>query len=158
MRHGEAEPYQEMDRERALSNFGLQQAEDVGQQLAEYVKVNFAGENITAGLVSPYVRAQQTYEQVSKHIEIKSKEDCDMVLPESDSELFADYLHALAAHVNAPENLLIVSHMPFVSLLADELCDDFNGKIFATADMLIIDYDHQTERGERLAMLTSDRR
>jgi phosphohistidine phosphatase len=46
---------------------------------------------------------------------------------------------------------MLVSHMPLVSLLADKVCKGFNGKIFDTADILVIDYDSQTHSGQQMA-------
>ncbi|MEM0910107.1 MAG: phosphohistidine phosphatase SixA [Pseudomonadota bacterium] len=155
MRHGEAEPYQTNDKERNLTRFGKNQAEFAGRRLAEYLQSGIEKPRLENTLVSPYTRTQQTFACVSKKIETKRKIDCDMIVPEGDIEQFADYIQGVSMQDDAPETLMIISHMPFVSLFADKLCAGFNGRIFSTADILIIEYDSTSHTGTQLALLQS---
>jgi len=155
MRHGEAEPYQKNDKARNLTRFGKYQAEFAGRRLAEYLQSGIEKPHVETTLVSPYVRTQQTFDCVSKQIASKLKTDCDMIVPEGDIEQFADYIQGVSMQDDAPQSLMIISHMPFVSLFADKLCAGFNGRIFTTADILIIDYNGNASSGMQLALLQS---
>lgn len=155
MRHGEAVPYQSDDKSRQLTRFGQNQSEFAGRRLAEYMQSGVEKPHIDAVLVSPYLRTQETFHCVAKQIELRNKMDCDMIVPDSDAVDFADYIQGYAMTDDAPQTLMIISHMPFVSLLADRLCYGFNARIFATADILVIDYNEQKQQGTQLALLQS---
>ncbi|MFC3123370.1 phosphohistidine phosphatase SixA [Agaribacter flavus] len=155
MRHGEAEPYETNDRNRHLTRFGKTQSEYAGRRLAEYLQNDLIKPEIDHLIVSPYLRTQQTYEAVSKKIMVKSKIDTDLITPEANIEHAADYIHAMATGSSAPKNLMLISHMPFVSLLADKICFGFNAKIFTPADILIVDYNVKGQQGKQLALIQS---
>lgn len=155
MRHGEAEPYQKNDKERNLTRFGQNQAEFAGRRLAEYLQCGFEKPRVETTIVSPYLRAQQTFDCVSKQIQSNAKIDSDMIVPEGDIDQLADYVHGVSADDEAPDSLMIISHMPFVSLFADKLCVGFNGRIFSTADILVIEYNSVNQQGTQLALLQS---
>ena len=156
MRHGEAVEYKEPDHTRVLTEFGKQQCEDVGK----YLQKNLAGltsnasyhvKNIDLALVSPYIRAQQTFRAVAKHIEVGRLVTIDAVTPLGNAAQSADLLHAYATDENAPKCMLVVTHLPLVSLLADRVCAGFNAKYFDTANALVLDYSSESAIGKQLA-------
>lgn len=155
MRHGEAEPYNNDDVNRQLTRFGKTQSEYAGRRLAEYLQDDLNKPSIHKLLVSPYRRTQQTYQEVAKKIAISDKIDTDLIVPEANVQQATDYIHGLACSDNPPDNLMLISHMPFVSLLADKICFGFNAKIFTPADILIVDYNAKGQQGKQLALIQS---
>ncbi|MCW9714750.1 phosphohistidine phosphatase SixA [Avibacterium sp. 21-594] len=117
MRHGEAQTIAPSDSARPLTENGKQQSYQQGQWLhsinAEFDKV----------LVSPYLRAQQTFEQVNLAFQnqLQTKlETWDGITPYGDAGLVRDYLTVLAQ--DGVESLLIISHLPLVGDIVRELC------------------------------------
>lgn len=117
MRHGEAQTIAPSDSARPLTENGKQQSYQQGQWLhsinAEFDKV----------LVSPYLRAQQTFEQVNLAFQnqLQAKlETWDGITPYGDAGLVRDYLTVLAQ--DGVETLLIISHLPLVGDIVRELC------------------------------------
>jgi phosphohistidine phosphatase len=161
MRHGQAVDYREPDHLRALTDFGTQQSEQVGLWLNENLPSFYDGNNqsangnqetsIDVAIVSPYLRAQQTYRAVARGINVKQQVTFDAITPMGNAAQGADLIHGYASDINAPKSLLVVTHMPLVSLLSDKICVGFNAKIFDTADTLIVDYDINAGIGEQLA-------
>ncbi|MFT5313006.1 MAG: phosphohistidine phosphatase [Paraglaciecola sp.] len=137
MRHGDAEPMQVNDSERNLTSLGEKQAQHTGRWLNKYYHAN---KGIEFALVSPYQRAQQSYNQLASQVNVVRKELCDDIVPEGCSRLVHDYIDYLIAQHHVERNLLLVSHMPFVSYLFDELCGVNKSLLFATSSCAIIDY------------------
>jgi len=157
MRHGEAVEYKEPDHTRVLTEFGKRQCEGVGKWLQENLLALTSGStcsvsNVDLALVSPYIRAQQSFRAVAKHIDVAREVTIDTVTPYGNAAQSADLIHAYACDENAPKCMLIVTHMPLVSLLADRICPEFNAKYFDTADALMIDYSSETGIGEQLVL------
>lgn len=172
MRHGEAVQYSEPDHTRALTRAGVGQCEGVGkwlnqcfqsltQQSANLAKHQSEAKNannvivpasIDLALVSPYLRTQQSFQALSKHMNVVRSEISDLITPLADVTKIADLIHAYACDSAGPEHLLIVTHMPLVTLLSGEICADFEGQFFDTADTLVIDYDCACARGKTIAM------
>ena len=122
MRHGEAVPFADVDRNRSLSEHGRWQVTEVARQTS--------GLPLTGILASPYSRAQQTAElmqagMATMDIPITR---CDQLTPD------APVRSVLGA---IPDNgcWLLVSHMPLVSRLTGLLMQDApdQGVIFSTA-------------------------
>lgn len=152
MRHGEAVPYQTNDKDRALTRFGISQSQLAGKRLAAFLSDRGLLNSIDHVLVSPYRRTQQTYDAVSKHIQFNTQTNIEAITPMGSAEQVHDIIDGFASESDPPQQLMLVSHMPLVSLLADKVCFGFNGKIFDTADMLIIDYNPDTHQGTQLAL------
>lgn len=167
MRHGEAVEYREPDHTRALTRFGTQQSENVGKFLHQYLSQTNSGKTlptslkgsrdeievvIDLALVSPYLRTQQTFDAVAKHVKVQRKETSSAVTPISNAGQCADLIHGYACDANAPSSLLVVTHMPLVSLLSSLLCAGINGQFFEPAGTLIIDYAYGTATGSKLAI------
>lgn len=158
MRHGEAVPYHANDKSRALTRFGESQARSGGKRLAKFFEERHLEASIEQVLVSPFLRTQQTYQALQNHINFQNELDTDLITPNGNVQDVHDLIdgYGIVKHTNhaaevGVKHLMLVSHMPLVSLLADKVCKGFNGKIFDTADILIIDYDSDTNTGQQLA-------
>jgi phosphohistidine phosphatase len=151
MRHGEATPYQANDKDRELTRFGISQSQLAGKRLAAFLSSRGLLNSIDHVLVSPYRRAQQTFNALSESLQFNTQTSVEAITPMGSVDQVHDIIDGFAGEPDPPKQLMLVSHMPLVSLLADKVCLGFNGKIFDTADMLIIDYDPDTHRGIQLA-------
>ncbi|WP_028238851.1 phosphohistidine phosphatase SixA [Stutzerimonas azotifigens] len=105
LRHGQAEPRARSDAERNLT--------DIGRLEARRSAVHLQGCALDVVLASPYVRAQQTAEEACRAIGYEGAfETVPWVRPESDLREAMLYLDR-----RPEQNLLIVTHQPFVGLL-----------------------------------------
>ncbi len=112
MRHGEAQQFAPSDAQRALTDRGRHESEAVARAC-----VNQRGvKGFDLVLVSPYLRAQQTWELLTDHFSAKRVETCDGITPYGQSDRVFDYLSALI-EVEQLESLLLVSHLPLVGYL-----------------------------------------
>ncbi len=141
MRHGEAELAQQNDRGRKLTDFGKQQSEKSGKWLQAFAS------KFDCALVSPYRRAEQTFEQVSKHIEVGQVLSSSDFVPSGNIRVAQDFVDYQVRENPDYESILIVSHMPFVSYFTDLLCHHPLSKIFATAAIIHLDYDVESSKG-----------
>lgn len=137
MRHGEAEPLIKSDESRLLTSVGIAQAREIGLWLSEQ---SFAPEGF---LVSPFSRAQQTAEQVLTFNSAKFSETCSDIIPSGNAAIAIDYLETLISMNPTIRSWLLVSHMPIVSYLVDQLCPG-HLPIFQTAACALIEYDEVT--------------
>jgi phosphohistidine phosphatase len=138
MRHGEAERFRVQDNKRSLTNLGEKQASTAGKWLNNYLGANTP---VDIALVSSYVRAQQTYEQLSEQVVVTRKQVCDDVIPEGDPKIAHDFIKVLFEGASQPSVILIVSHMPFVSYFLEEVHIDKQSMLFDTSSLVIVDYD-----------------
>ncbi|MGK0306944.1 MAG: phosphohistidine phosphatase [Gammaproteobacteria bacterium] len=138
MRHGEAERFRVQDSTRSLTCIGEKQARTAGKWLNNYLGVDSP---VDIALVSTYVRAQQTYEQLSKQVVVTEKKVCEYVIPEGDTKIAHDFVNVLFNDESQPRVILIVSHMPFVSYFLEEVHVDKQSMLFDTSSMVIVDYD-----------------
>ena len=117
MRHGMAENMAKNDASRQLVSFGEEQARNTSCWFSQhYPKIK-----IDLALVSPYTRAEQTYNIVKEYIPISLKLISGDITPDASAADFCDYLSALLeskSDFNQINAILIVSHMPFVSFLS----------------------------------------
>lgn len=123
MRHGEAEVFAQSDETRSLTDFG--QSSSLQQGIWLKTQLKFTA--VDKVLVSPYVRAQQTFEQVNAAFEQQLtpiRENWEAITPYGNAEVVASYLAVLAQQ--GVENLLIISHLPLVSDIVLELCGKNN--------------------------------
>jgi phosphohistidine phosphatase len=137
MRHGDAEPLKKNDSTRNLSALGVQQAMEAGKWLNEYY---LASNGIGAALVSPYSRAQQTFEQLNLYVNVGEVQINEDITPDGNPQLLHDHIDYLLQEKKLKKSLLIVSHMPFVSYLLDELMSHRESQLFATSSLTIIEY------------------
>ncbi|WP_319784030.1 phosphohistidine phosphatase SixA [Oceanisphaera sp. IT1-181] len=126
MRHGQAAPEASTDALRSLTEQGRDEVSLMAHWLAPQVTL------FDLVLVSPYVRAQQTWLQLSKDIPSLHVETCDQLTPSCDADLAASLI--LAYGDRYPNgNILIVSHMPLVGYLVESLCSGIMAPIFVTS-------------------------
>ncbi len=133
MRHSIAGFNAPNDFSRRLTKEGEQLAHQKGEKLLSLCqKEAFL---FDAVLVSPYKRAQETFKIVMQADKILSKnatiQTCEFITP--DGKIEPTLLEIEALKVQGVKNLLIVSHLPFVSILTQELSGHLQG--FNCADI-----------------------
>lgn len=127
LRHGEAEPRQYDDPQRALTAKGRQEVQQVAQQFAA------RGIGLDACYFSPYLRTSQTCALFLAEAGLAQKaESLELLTPEHRAIEVLSQLQQLAAN-----NVLLVTHNPLVSelmaVLTDTALSDMH--IFATAEL-----------------------
>jgi len=161
MRHGEAsEQYVtsvSSDALRPLTNKGGLEATQMGQWLS-----NQQPTALTL-FVSPYLRAQQTCENVITALKesgidfIETTTTLDYITPAGNAQQCHDYIDGVVeSNKQTSNDLLLVSHMPFVSYLVAQLTDTQNMPIFATGAIAQIDYNCQTMQGELIGIFSPE--
>ncbi|RUO21951.1 phosphohistidine phosphatase SixA [Aliidiomarina haloalkalitolerans] len=146
MRHGEAcsptlcAGVVQPDQERELTAHGHEEAKTAGEWLASQV------EKIDLVIVSPYVRAQQTWHEVAQHVAAEVIETSSEITPEGDAELFASSLLA-RLQIEPAEHVLLVSHMPFVCYLTAYLDRTVQPPLFPTAGIAQLDLEPLAMQG-----------
>ena len=107
-RHGEAVAQAPTDAERPLTERGRLEVMALWQRLRE------EGVTVDRLISSPYRRAQQTALCIARAYGGMDQEACGYLVPEAAPDQFLDWL------IEQPscENLVLVSHMPLVSLLS----------------------------------------
>lgn len=147
MRHGEAQMFAPSDEARELTPKGRLESRVVMQKV-EYKVFDLV-------LVSPYIRAQQTWQEVASLVEAKKVETSDEITPYGDSESVAEYIKAVA-EVSNIESVLLVSHLPLVGYLTAEFATGMQAPMFATSSIACVDYSLETQSGELLWHLQAD--
>lgn len=132
LRHGEAEFRKTTDPERELTQQGYKEVQAAGRSLAKH-----AGAGLVV-LASPYRRAQQTAEAVLQALRrpVTTLQTVPWCTPDEDPIAALDHL-ALCQETE----LLLVSHMPFVSALAGLLVEGnlYAGPSMRTASLVELD-------------------
>lgn len=131
MRHGEAGFSASSDSSRSLTSLGIKQSKQVGQWLREQ---DF---QFDLGLVSPYLRAQQTLELLSSQVSVFQIETQDLLVPGGNPSQIVNLLTMLPSY--NVKNVIIVSHLPLVGYLVSELCPEISPPMFATAAIACVD-------------------
>jgi len=148
MRHGQASPVATNDSQRELTQHGFLEAAKMAKWLNDSA-INF--ENI---LVSPFVRAQQTAKTLMADNSTSAKlSTLDFITPSGNAKQVHDYLDGLFID-EAINKLLVISHMPLVSYLVEELTADNACPIFQTAAIAHIDYDIQSMTGQLVQLIS----
>lgn len=112
MRHGQAGMNANIDAERALTNRGIKDAALAGKVLADL------GLTFDALWVSPYVRTQQTADEVCRaYPELERINNADLTPDAPLRSLVESIKHS------AHESLLVISHQPLVSDLVAYLTE-----------------------------------
>ena len=142
MRHGQASMYAENDQARQLTKQGCQEVSLMAQYLnQQQVKLDQV-------FVSPYVRAQQSAKQLLAQLAVDVPcQTLDLITPSGKASLVHDYLDAVCLENNF-NNILLVSHMPFVANLVASLTLDNQTPIFETAAIAEIIYDQEKMAGQ----------
>ena len=130
LRHGHAVAHAASDSERPLSELGRAD-----------IRINIAAmanelSTLDAVWVSPYLRAQQTWQEAKAFLPKAPKSIIqDAITPDGN----VDEVIALLAQSNV-DSLLLVTHQTFVGDLMDCLCGFETGQYFMnTADIVAID-------------------
>ena len=131
MRHGEAGFSASSDSSRSLTSYGIRQAIQAGQWLKQQ---NF---QFNIGLVSPYLRAQQTLAELSSQVSVSTVETDKLLVPGGNPEYIANLLSTYPSQ--GIEQVIIVSHLPLVGYLVNELCPDISPPMFPTASIACIE-------------------
>jgi phosphohistidine phosphatase len=133
MRHGESGFDAPSDRERTLTHHGRYQTGQMANLLSSKIS------QLDLVLISPYLRAQQTWQVLSKHLPKPRKSVVlDDITPSGDPKTAADVILAYAEQYKA-DNVLVVTHMPIVGFLVSELVAGIEPPIFATSAFVQID-------------------
>lgn len=122
MRHGEAEVMAKSDQARHLTAYGIKQAFSQGQWLKTYLKSTALLHDLSYVIVSPYVRAQETLEQVKQAFEgefTPQVETWEGLTPYGNAQTVVDYLSVLKK--DGIKAVLLVSHLPLVGEIVAEL-------------------------------------
>jgi phosphohistidine phosphatase len=144
MRHGEAEASNTSDKTRNLTAYGRRQAKEAGKWLKIHV---LDKHDVDVALVSPFLRAQQTYDCLNTALKIKQKVDIAELVPNAKAKAMHLILDGFLHKHPTLESVILVSHMPLVSFLLDELLLSHQASLFDTSSMAIIDYDINTSSG-----------
>jgi phosphohistidine phosphatase len=134
MRHGQAEMMAHSDAQRELTFLGRCESEIMATYLAN--------ENVSfdAVLVSPYLRAQQTWEAVQPFFPgIANVQTLKFLTPGGSTHKSINEI--LALHASGVKSLLIVSHLPLVGYLVSELATDVAAPAFATSSVAHVELD-----------------
>ncbi|GLX77536.1 phosphohistidine phosphatase [Thalassotalea insulae] len=145
MRHGNAVPSGQSDAKRPLTQLGEQEAALMANWLHQQ---DICFEHI---FVSPFCRAQQTANIVAQHFhETIVSETLSFITPSGNAKGFHDYLDG----TQLSGNVLVVSHMPFVSYLVSELTAGQASPIFQTAAIAHIHYDRDKMSGDLVRLVS----
>jgi phosphohistidine phosphatase len=113
MRHGQAQSMAQTDEQRPLTDEGRRQV-----MINSQVLVN---EVFTHVFVSPYLRAQQTWDILSAQgIQTQHCETVDWITPDVATQPALDRLLVIEGE---PLNILLVCHQTFAGRLTTHLCD-----------------------------------
>jgi len=141
MRHGEAGHIANSDEERHLTVRGRLESLAV-------VKDAFEQEvNVDKVLISPYIRAQETWEEISSYVHCSDVESCHDITPYGQPETVFDYVMALI-EAESPQSIFIVSHLPLVGYMTSEFVSDIAPPMFPTSGLVCIDFDVKKGVGE----------
>lgn len=145
MRHGEAQEMAANDEQRSLNERGCEEVINVAGLLNH--------EDFDLVLVSPYIRAQQTAQLIIKNNKLTAKvETLDLITPFGSAEKIHNFLDALLVEHDY-QKVLVVSHMPLISLLLAELTIDKKMPIFQTAAVAKVEYSTDDMQGHFIEML-----
>ncbi|WP_299788349.1 phosphohistidine phosphatase SixA [uncultured Shewanella sp.] len=133
MRHGEAGYLAHSDRERVLTETGRYHTSLMSNWLVKSVM------EFDLVLVSPYLRAQQSWQEVSKHFpEPRKWLVLDELVPSGDPATAADLTLAYAEQYKA-DKVLVIAHMPLLGYMVSELVAGVEPPLFATSGITLID-------------------
>jgi phosphohistidine phosphatase len=138
MRHGEAETFGSQDSERCLTPNGIKQAQYAGTWLSQYIGQD---KKIDLAVVSPFVRAEQTYFEVVKEVTCQQKQISADITPSGSHQIAHDLIRTIYEQNQKIKSILVVSHMPFVSYFVEEVTINKYAMLFDTSSIVVIDYD-----------------
>ncbi len=146
MRHGEAHAYAKSDKARSLTEKGERES----FAMATWLSSKLAKDKLDLVLVSPYLRAQQTWQVCKAALPMAKKVITDEgITPYGHSSDIATYLRALIS-VENPKTVLLVSHLPLVGYLTAEFEKGISAPMFPTSGVACIDYDPESQKSRLL--------
>lgn len=162
MRHGEAANIAGDDSLRPLTEKGELEAKRMGQWLLQ------KNSTLLDVFVSPYLRAQQTCENVSSLLKkanllVNEPKTLNFITPSGNAQQVHDFLDGSLSQSNdsvkGDDNLavLFVSHMPFISYFVADLTDKNQMPIFPTGAIAVIDYDTKCMKGHLVDFISPDK-
>lgn len=154
MRHGEAVAYQHNDRDRPLTELGVRESCETANWLLSFLQEHQI--KLERALISPYLRAQQTFENANRVLNIAQYSNSKDIIPTGDALQMHRYLDLYLAEHASCQGILLVSHMPFVSYLLDELCAEHHSTLFSTGSVICVDYPSCETKGQIVAMYSPD--
>jgi phosphohistidine phosphatase len=135
LRHGQAEAYQTNDAVRRLTDRGIA---DTQQILSSNLQSLSSVEKI---FVSPLARAQQTAAIAARLLKIESVITTSCLEPEAHLQNVFSFLEE-----SSETEILLVSHLPLVGVLANRLCGFAQTRIqFNTSSLVGIECDFPAE-------------
>jgi len=147
MRHGQAEMMAYSDAERNLTDMGRLESELMAKYLVEQ------DVSLDAVLVSPYVRAQQTWESVSPFFEgVTNIQILPCLTPSGSARKTVDELLALQAQ--GVKSVMIISHLPLVGYIVGELAPAAGVPAFSTSAIGHLSLSDEDGLAELLSLTT----
>ncbi|WP_028109537.1 phosphohistidine phosphatase SixA [Ferrimonas futtsuensis] len=145
MRHGEAGFDASVDSQRTLTDLGQREVLHMGARLTQELSL------CELVLVSPYVRAQQSWiclqAALPDDVQVETLEE---LVPNADPVLSHDVIAAYA-EAHGAERVLVVAHMPLLAYLVREFVPGVEPPLFATAAVASV----KSEPGAELQWLKS---
>lgn len=137
MRHGEAGFNAPNDTARSLTDNGIKNVISQGKWLGEYL--NNKQIKLDKILVSPYLRAKQTLENLITGMQAVNfsqnfanlTEEWEEITPDGNPYVVEDYLHFLREE--GAKNILLISHLPLVFDLSQRLTSNQSNVQFPTS-------------------------
>lgn len=140
LRHGHAEMNAPTDAQRRLSSAGEKEVQITVQKNSDVLS------HVQHVYVSPFIRAQQSADIVVPTLAGATRSTCDLITPSGRPQDVIDFLFQETQN-QGYTSLMLVSHLPFVGMLIDTLCDLENGEIhMGTASLAAIDFDVMAAR------------
>ena len=136
MRHGQAQMMASSDAQRALTS----QGRDQNAQMARYLRTK----NVVfdALLVSPFLRAQQTWQSVCEHFpDVEHQQTLKILTPSGSAHKTVSEILALQAQ--GIKSVLLISHLPLVGYIVSELVPSAGVPAFSTSSVAHIELDEQ---------------
>ncbi|MEG9490123.1 phosphohistidine phosphatase SixA [Mannheimia indoligenes] len=137
MRHGEAGFNAPNDAARSLTDNGIKNVISQGKWFGEYL--NNKQIKLDKILVSPYLRAKQTLENLITGMQAVNfsqnfanlTEEWEEITPDGNPYVVEDYLHFLREE--GAKNILLISHLPLVFDLSQRLTNNQGNVQFPTS-------------------------
>jgi len=147
MRHGQAEMMAFSDAERNLTDIGREESERMAKYLVKQ------GVELDAVLVSPYVRAQQTWQSVSPFFDgVTNIQTLPCLTPSGSARKTVNELLALQAE--GVKTVLIVSHLPLVGYIVGELAPSAGVPAFSTSAVGHVSLSDEDGFAEMISLTT----
>ena len=147
MRHGQAEMMAFSDAERNLTDIGREESERMAKYLVKQ------GVELDAVLVSPYVRAQQTWQSVSPFFDgVTNIQTLPCLTPSGSARKTVNEFLALQAE--GVKAVLIVSHLPLVGYIVGELAPSAGVPAFSTSAVGHVSLSDEDGFAEMISLTT----